>query len=158
MDKTAELLPWSSRSDHFYSSEKETKLSQDLLDFTTKELTSTYLKLIKDTEALLVSPTMKAGMKDDIKKRHGYTKTKELFAFDDGLAERQNAFIVVARPILAALSALDAGEEEAEDVVPDSIKDFLEDTLVLLGNANFRLNAWRKIRFSSFLRKLASVP
>lgn len=119
VDKTAEPLPSSSRSDRFYSSEQETKLSQDLLDFTTKafsraltkekwkELTYTYPP-IKDTEALLVAPTMEAGMKDDIKKRHGYTKTKELFGFDDGLAERQNAFIVVARPILAALSALDA--------------------------------------------------
>ena len=118
-------------------------------------MTSTYPP-IKDTEALLVAPTMEAGMKDDIKKRHGYTKTKELFAFDDGLAERQNAFIVVARPILAALSALDAvgAEEEAEDVDPDSIKDLLEDALVLLGNANFRLNAWRQKRFSEFLTEV----
>ena len=30
------------------------------------------------------------------KKRHGYANTKELFAFDDGLAERQSVFLVVA--------------------------------------------------------------
>ena len=28
---------------------------------------------------------MEAGIKEDIKRRHGYTKTKELFAFDDAL-------------------------------------------------------------------------
>jgi len=72
-----------------------------------KELTTSYPQ-IKDTESLLVAPTMEAGMKEDIKKRHGYTKTKELFAFDDRLAERQAAIIIVARPTLAALSALDS--------------------------------------------------
>ena len=151
----------------FYSEEQETKLSQDLLDFTTKafsrastkekwkELTASYPQ-IKDTESLLVAPTMEAGMKEDIKKRHEYTKTKEVFAFDDGLAERQAAFIVVARPILAALSALDSvgGEDDAEAVDPDEIKDLLEDALVLLGNANFRLNAWRQKRFSEFLTEV----
>lgn len=164
---TTEAPPSSSRGDRFYSEEQETKLSQDLLDFTTKafsraltkekwkELTTSYPQ-IKDTESLLVAPTMEAGMKEDIKKRHGYTKTKELFAFDDGLAERQAAFIVVARPILAALSALDSvgGEDDAEAVDPDEIKDLLEDALVLLGNANFRLNAWRQKRFSEFLTEV----
>ena len=151
---TTEAPPSSSQGDCFYSEEQETGLSQDLLDFTTKafsraftkekwkELTTSYPQ-IKDTESLLVAPTMEAGMKKDIKKRHGYTKIKELFAFDDGLAKRQDAFIVVARPILAALSALDSagGEDDAEAVDPDEIKDLLEDALVLLGNANFRLNA-----------------
>lgn len=99
---------------------------------------------------------MEAGMIEGIKKRHGYTKTKELFLFDDGLSERQSAFVIVARPILAALSALDGvGEDdESDNDDPDSIKDLLEDALVLLGNANFRLNAWRQKRFSEFLTKL----
>ena len=80
-----------------------------------------------------------------------------LFAFDDGLAEHQAAFIVAARPILAALSALDSvgGEDDAEAVDPDEIKDLLENALVLLGNANFRLNAWRQKRFSEFLTEVA---
>lgn len=84
-------------------------------------------------------------MKKEIKKRHGCTKTKELFAFDDGLAERQSAFLVVARPLLAALTALDnsGAENEDEGPDPDAIKDLLEDALLLLGNANFRLNARR---------------
>ena len=44
-------------------------------------------------------------MKGELEKRHGYTKTKELFTFDDGLAEHQSPFLVVARPLLAALTA-----------------------------------------------------
>ena len=95
---TTEAPSTSSRGDRFYSEEQETKLSQGLLNFTTKafsraltkekskELTTFYPQ-IKDTESLLVAPTMEAGMKEDNKKQHGYTKTKELFAFDDGLAE-----------------------------------------------------------------------
>ena len=73
-----------------------------------KELTTSYSQ-IKDTESLLVAPTMDAGIKEELKERHGYTKTKELFAFDDGLAECQSAFLVVARPLLAALTALEKG-------------------------------------------------
>ena len=61
---------------------------------------------MKDTESLLVTPTMEAGMKEELKKRHDYTITNELFTFDDGLAERQSAFLVVARPLLAALQLL----------------------------------------------------
>ena len=81
-----------------------------------------------------------AGMKEKLKKRHGYTKTKELFTFDDGLAERQSTFLAVARPLLAALTSLDSSGWRMR-------KKVLEDALVLLGNANFRLNAWRQKRF-----------
>ena len=49
---------------------------------------------------------MEAGMKEYIKKRHRYMKTKELFISDDGLAERQSAFLVVARPLLVALTEI----------------------------------------------------
>jgi len=99
---------------------------------------------------------MEAGMKEELKKRNGYTKTKEIFAFDDGLAERQSAFFVVARPLLAALTSLDNSVEEDEDEGPDpdAIKDLLEDALVLLENANFRLNAWRQKRFSEFFAEV----
>ena len=84
-------------------------------------------------------------MKEELKKRHGYTKTKELFTFDDGL--------VVAHPLLAALMALDSsgGEDEDEGPDPDAIKDLLEDALTLPQNTNFRLNAWRQKSFSEFL-------
>ena len=114
---STESAPTSSRGDRFYSSEQATTISEDLLAFTTKafsraltkeewkELTTSYPQ-IKDTESFLVAPSMEAGMKEEIKKCHGYTKTKELFAFNDGLVERQSAFLVVARPLLAALTAL----------------------------------------------------
>ena len=166
---STESAPTSSRGDRFYSNEQATTISEDLLAFTTKafsraltkekwkELTTSYPQ-IKDTESFLVAPSMEAGMKEDIKKRHGYTKTKELFAFDDGLVDRQSAFLVVARPLLAALTALDdvhgGKESDSEDVDPDAIKDLLEDALVLLGNAHFRLNTWRQKRFSEFLTEV----
>ena len=79
MLRLTEVPPLSSRGDRFYSKEQETKLSQDLFDFTTKafsrvltkekwkELTTSYPQ-IKDTESLLVAPTIEAGMKEDIKK------------------------------------------------------------------------------------------
>ena len=62
----------------------------------------------------------------------------------------------MARPLLAALTALDnaRGEDEDEGPDPDAIKDLMEDALVLLGNANFRLNAWRQKRFSEFLTEV----
>ena len=166
---STESAPTSSRGDRFYSSEQATTISEDLLAFTTKafskaltkekwkELTISYPQ-IKDTESFLVAPSMEAGMKEDIKRRHGYTKTKELFAFDDGLVERQSAFLVVARFLLAALTALDdvhgGNESETEGVDPDAIKDLLEDALVLVGNAHFRLNTWRQKLFYEFLTEV----
>ena len=85
-------------------------------------------------------------MKEDIRKQHGFSKTKDVFAFDQGLAEKQATFLLTARPILAALSALDQVEEgdETEAPDPDLIKGMLEDALVFLGNANVRLNSWRQ--------------
>lgn len=41
-----------------------------------------------------------------------------------------------------------------ESPEPDAIKDILEDALVRLGNANFRLDAWRQKRFSEFLTEV----
>ena len=72
------------------------------------------------------------------------------------MAETQFAFLVVPRPLLAALMALDSsgGEDEDEGPGPDAIKDLLEDALVLLRNLNFRLNAWRQKRFSEFVTEV----
>ena len=52
--------------------------------------------------------------------------------------------------------ALDSsgGEDEDEGPGPDAIKDLLEDALVLLGNLNFWLNAWRQKRFSEFVTEV----
>jgi len=72
-------VPTTSRRDHFYNAEQETVISQDLLSFTNKafsrslskdkwkEMTTSYTQ-IKDTESLLVAPTMEAGMKEELKK------------------------------------------------------------------------------------------
>lgn len=54
------------------------------------------------------APTMEAGMKEEIRKSHGFRKTKDVFAFDDGLAEQYVLFITVARPTLSALLLLDS--------------------------------------------------
>lgn len=54
------------------------------------------------------APTMGAGMEEEIRKSHGFRKTKDVFAFDDGLAEQQGLFITVARPTLSALMLLDS--------------------------------------------------
>ena len=35
-----------------------------------------------------MTPTMETGMKEEIRKSHRHRKTKELFSFDDGLAEQ----------------------------------------------------------------------
>ena len=41
--------------------------------------------------------------------------------------------------------------EETSDPDPDEMKSYLEDALVLLGNANIRLNGWRQKRFAEYL-------
>ena len=92
-------------------------------------------------------------MKEDIKKKHGYMKSKELFAFDDGYHH-----LTAVRPIVAALEALDMASEGDEDVSrpepEDLIKIMLENAVALLGNAVFRLNSWRQRRFSEYLTDL----
>ena len=59
-------------------------------------------------------------MKDEIRKSHGHQKTKEVFTFDDGLAEQQGPFLSVAGPILAALMLLDSPltRKEKGDQIP----------------------------------------
>ena len=108
-----------SRGERFFASEEEVELSSELLDLTTKafskpltkdkwkELSDSYPP-IKGTDTFMRVPTTEAGMKEEIKKSHGYRKTKEVFAFDDGLAEQQGPFIAVARPISSALMLLDS--------------------------------------------------
>lgn len=95
-------------------------------------------------------------MKEEIRKSHGFRKTKDVFAFDDGLAEQQGPFITVARSVLSGLMLLDPPPDEDGEGGPDPdvIREMLEDTLVMLGNANARLNVWRQCRFSEFLTDL----
>ena len=157
----------SSRGERFFSTEEDFELSSELLDLTTKAFTKPLTKEkwkelsanyppIKGTDSFMRAPTMEAGMKDEIKKSHGHRKTKDVFTFDDGLAEQQGPFLTVARPILAALMLLDSppNEEGEGGPDPDTVREMLEDALVMLGNANARLNVWRQRRFLDFLTDL----
>lgn len=79
-----------------------------------------------------------------------------MFLSDEGLVERQTTILAVARPIAEALDRLDEPPnpdegEESSGPDPDEIRSYLEDALVLLGNANIRLNAWRQKRFAEYL-------
>ena len=154
--------PGPSRGDRFYTTESKVELSDDLRELTTQAFSKSLPKEtwqgllenyppLEGTESILHAPTMEAGMKEEIRKMHGYLKTKDVFAFDDALAEKQGAFLLTARPIIAALTALDHPSEAEEGPDPDLVKGMLEDALVLLGNANVRLNAWRQRRFSEYL-------
>ena len=118
-NQTDEGAPGSSnRSERFFSTEEDFKLSSELLDLTTKAFTKPLTKEkwkdrlasyppIKGTEGFMRAPTMEAGMKEEINKSHEHRKTKVVFSFDDGLTEQQGPFLTVARPILAALMNLD---------------------------------------------------
>ena len=96
-------------------------------------------------------------MKEDIKRVHGLFRTKDLFTFDEGLADKQAHFNSVVRPLVSALQELDqTGEADVdgdEPLVPDPdhIKSLIEDAIVLLGSAHCRLNSWRQKRFAEFL-------
>ena len=103
----------SSQGECFFSTEEDFEFSSELLHLTTKALTKPLTKEkwkdlsasyppIKGTGSFMCTPTMEAGMKEEIR------KTKEVFAFDDGLAEQQGPFLTMARPILAALMNLDS--------------------------------------------------
>ena len=102
---------------------------------------------IKGMEEVLVAPTMETGTREYIKQKFGYHKTKEVFTSDDGLVEKLAPFLAVARPIAAALDLLEKPpnpdeSDEGNGPNPDEIKAYLEDALVLLGNANLMGNAF----------------
>ena len=151
----------------YYTEAKEAVLSEEITAFVTTAFTKRLSKdvwsdlmqkypPIKGMEEVLVAPTMETGTREYIKQKFGYHKTKEVFTSDDGLVEKQAPFLAVARPVATALDLLeeppspDEGDEN-NGPDPDEIKAYLEDALVLLGNANFRLNTWRQKRFGEFL-------
>ncbi|XP_022806778.1 uncharacterized protein LOC111343852 [Stylophora pistillata] len=111
---------------------------------------------IKGTNDFLVSPVMQSGMKEDAKRVHGLSRTKDLFTFDEGLAAKQAPFMSV-RPLVSALQALEptgevnVDEDEPSSPDPDHIKALIEDAIVLLGNAHCCLNSWRQQRFAEYL-------
>ena len=82
--KSSDVTPvlTTSREDRFNNTEQETVISQDLLSFTNKVFSRSLSEdkwkgliisytQIKETESLLVAPTMEAGMKEELKERHG---------------------------------------------------------------------------------------
>ena len=167
-DNTQFLSATSSRADKYYAPVQEATISEELLSFLKSAFTNQLSKEvwtnvmeqypdIKGTAEFLVSPVMQTGMKDDIKRVHGFTKTKDVFTFDDGLADKQAPFISAVRPLVCALQSLemvggvDDDGEEIPGPDPDHIKALIEDAIVLLGNAHCRLNSWRQRRFAEFL-------
>ena len=111
---------------------------------------------IKDIEDILVATIMETGTEEYLLQKFGNHKTKELSALDEGLAERETPFLAVAHPIAAAFESLDTPyilDEDARESGSDSdeIKSFLEEALILLENANIRLNQCRQNRFSELL-------
>ena len=157
----------SSRSDKYYAPAPEATISEELTSFLKSAFTKQLSKEvwtnvmeqypdIKGTADFLVSPIMQTGMKEDIKRVHGLSRTKDLFTFDEGLADKQAPFIFVVRPLVSALQALeqtevDVDRDEPSGPDPDHIKALIEVAIVLLGNAHCRLNIWRQKRFAEYL-------
>ena len=88
----------SNRAECLYATEEDTELSSELLNLTTKaftwplsrdkwmELFASYPQL---TDGFMGALTMEAGMKETIRKSHGFRKTKDVLASDGGLAEQE---------------------------------------------------------------------
>jgi hypothetical protein len=102
----------SSRSDKYYAPAPEATISEKLTSFIksafTKQLSEEVWTNvmeqypdIKGTADFLVSPIMPTGMKEDIKRVHGLSRTKDLFTFDEGLADKHPLF-----PLFDHLSVL----------------------------------------------------
>ena len=136
--------------DRFYTTTKECILSDQIVEVIktafskhlSKDIWSDLMERypqIESTENILIASTMETGTKEYMRQKFGHPKTKEILAFDEGLAERQALFLTVARPIATALAKLDANDvldEEGNEsgLDPDEIKSLLEDALVLLDN------------------------
>jgi len=142
-NQTDEEVPGpSNRGERFSSPEEDFELSSELLNLTTKAFTKPLTKEkwkdlsasyppIKGTEGFMRAFTMEAGTKEEIRKSHGRRKTKEVFSFNDGLAEQQGPFLTVARPILTALMNLDSSpnDEGEGGTDPEVVREMLEDAL-----------------------------
>lgn len=56
-------------------------------------------------------------------------KTKDILAFDEGLAENQAHFVMVVRPLLTTLTALDAPDDEGAGPNADTSRIILNTLL-----------------------------
>ena len=117
MGESSTTATHSSGFEWFYTPQRKVQLFSELLALTTQAFAKSLPKdtwkgltendpEIDGTESVLVAPTMEMGMKDDIRKKHGQSKTNEVFSFDDGLAEKQAAFLLTACPHLSSTYSL----------------------------------------------------
>ena len=117
-DDPLETPHLNSRLAKYYTETKEAQLSEEVTTFLTTALTKRLSKNvwselmqkyppIKGMDEVLVAPTMETGTREHMKQKFGYHKTKEVFATDDGLVERQGLFLAVARPLAAPLESLE---------------------------------------------------
>ncbi|CAB4019461.1 Hypothetical predicted protein [Paramuricea clavata] len=147
----------SSRSDKYYTPAPEATISEELTSFIKSAFTKQLSKEvwtnameqypdIKGTADFLVSPIMQTEMKEKIKRVHGLSQTKDLFTFDEGLADKQAPFISVVRPLVSALQALEPTEVDVDGDEPSGPDP--DHAIVLLGNAHCRLNIWRQKRLA----------
>ncbi|CAB4028495.1 Hypothetical predicted protein [Paramuricea clavata] len=128
-DGTPESSPPPLRSERCYSKDPSTTITDDLIELSRKAF-STALSREKWLELVQSYPTI---------------KDTDSFLIDPKLEAGM-------KEALPALMALDYPGDEGDGPDPaDSIKDYLEDALVMLGNAHVRLNNWRQRRFSEFL-------
>ena len=115
-----------SRLDRFYNTTKESVLPDEVLEVIktafskqlSKDIWSDLIEKyppIKGTEEILVAPIMETETKEYMRQKFGHHKTKDILAFDEGLAERQLPFLTVARPIATALEKLDATDVLEDD-------------------------------------------
>ena len=106
IEEDPNTAPPVSRLDRFYTTTKECVLSDQVLEiiktaFTkqlSKDIWSDLMEKypqIKGNENVLVAPTMETGTKEYMRQKFGHPKTKELLAFDEGLAEKQAPFLLL---------------------------------------------------------------
>ena len=130
-ENTLFLSATSSRADKYYAPVQKATISEELLSFLKSAFTNQLSKEIwtnvmeqypdiKGTAEFLVSPVMQTGMKDDIKCVHGFTKTKDVFTFDDGLV----------RPLVCALQSLEmvGGADDDGEEIPGPDPDHIKST------------------------------
>ncbi|CAB4007132.1 Hypothetical predicted protein, partial [Paramuricea clavata] len=129
--------PGPSRGNRFYTTESKVELSDDLRELTTQAFSKSLPKetwqgllenypLLEGTESILHAPTMEAA-----------------------------GGVLAYRTINHSSTYCSGSPSEAEEGPdPDLVKGMLEDALVLLGNANVRLNSWQQRRFSEYLTEV----
>ncbi len=98
-----------SQLNQFYATAKECVLSEPVIEIIKtafskqlgKDIWSNLMEKypqIKGTENVLVAPTMETGTKEYMRQKFGHGKTKQLLAFNEGLAKKQAPFVLLQQP------------------------------------------------------------